>query len=168
MTISIIVAMAANRAIGINNQLIWHNSNDLKHFKKVTSGHCVIMGHNTWLSLPGQKALPNRRNIILSSRLETVPEGFELADSINAALDMVKDEEEVFIMGGGMVYEQFLPLADRLYLTRIGKSFEADTYFPYVNFDEWDLVDLDVLDDDPQVDYSYSFEIWDRKEECRM
>ncbi|MCR4847869.1 MAG: dihydrofolate reductase, partial [Bacteroidales bacterium] len=82
MTISIIVAMAKNRAIGINNQLIWHNSNDLKHFKKVTLGHCVIMGHNTWLSLPGQKALPNRRNIIISDRLDEAPENFELATSI--------------------------------------------------------------------------------------
>ena len=123
------------------------------------------MGYKTYLSLPNHKALPNRRNIILSSRLETAPEGFELAGSINTALDMVKDEEEVFIMGGGMVYEQFLPMADRLYLTRIGKSFEADTYFPYVNFDEWELVDLEVIDDDPQVDYSYRFEVWERSEQ---
>ena len=165
MTLSIIVAMAENRAIGRNGDLIWHNSRDLKQFKKITTGHTVIMGYKTYLSLPNHKALPNRRNIILSSRLETAPEGFELADSINAALDMVKDEEEVFVMGGGMVYEQFLPLADRLYLTRIGKSFEADTYFPYVNFDEWELVDLEVIDDDPQVDYSYRFEVWERSEQ---
>lgn len=165
MTLSIIVAMAENRAIGRNGDLIWHNSRDLRQFKKITTGHTVIMGYKTYLSLPNHKALPNRRNIILSSRLETAPEGFELAGSINTALDMVKDEEEVFVMGGGMVYEQFLPLADRLYLTRIGKSFEADTYFPYVNFDEWELVDLEVIDDDPQVDYSYRFEVWERSEQ---
>ncbi len=164
MTISIIVAMAENRAIGKNGDLIWHNSRDLKQFKKITSGHTVIMGYKTYLSLPNQKALPNRRNIILSSRLENAPKGFEIADSVKKALEMVKDEEEVFIMGGGMVYEQFLPLADRLYLTRIGKSFEADTYFPYINFDEWDLVDLEVIDDDPQVDYSYRFEVWERSQ----
>ena len=162
MTISIIVAMAENRAIGRNGDLIWHNSRDLKQFKRITTGHTVVMGFKTYLSLPGQKALPNRRNIILSSHLETAPEGFELADSIKTALEMVKDEEEVFVMGGGMVYEQFLPLADRLYLTRIGKSFEADTYFPYVNFDEWELVDLEVVDDDPNVDYEYRFEVWER------
>ena len=163
MMISIIVAMAENRAIGKGGDLIWHNSRDLKQFKKITSGHTVIMGYKTYWSLPGHKALPNRRNIILSSRLENALEGFEIADSIKKALEMVKDEDEVFIMGVGMVYEQFLPLADRLYLTRIGKSFEADTYFPYINFDEWDLVDLEVIDDDPQVDYSYRFEIWERK-----
>ena len=165
MTISIIVAMAANRAIGINNQLIWHNSNDLKHFKKVTSGHCVIMGHNTWLSLPGQKALPNRRNIVISDRLDEAPEGYELATSIPQALEMAANEDEVFIMGGGSIYEQFLPKADRLYLTRLDKEFEADTFFPYLNLDEWDLVDLEVIDDDLQVDYSYRFEIWERKDE---
>ena len=164
MTISIIVAMAENRAIGKNGDLIWHNSRDLRQFKKITSGHTVIMGYKTYLSLPNQKALPNRRNIILSSHLAETPEGFEIADSIKKALERVKDEEEVFIMGGGMVYEQFLPLADRLYLTRIGKSFEADTYFPYINFDEWDLVDLEVIDDDPQVDYSYRFEVWERSQ----
>ncbi len=164
MTISIIVAMAENRAIGKNGDLIWHNSRDLRQFKKITSGHTVIMGYKTYLSLPNQKALPNRRNIILSSHLDEAPEGFEIADSIKKALEMVKKEEEIFIMGGGMVYEQFLPLADRLYLTRIGKSFEADTYFPYINFDEWDLVDLEVIDDDPQVDYSYRFEVWERSQ----
>lgn len=162
MTLSIIVAMAENRAIGRNGDLIWHNSRDLKQFKKITTGHTVIMGYKTYLSLPNHKALPKRRNIILSSRLDEAPEGFELADSINAALDMVKDEEEVFIMGGGMVYEQFLPKADRLYLTRIDKAFEADTFFPYINFEEWNLVDLEVIDDDPQVDYSYRFEVWER------
>ena len=162
MTLSIIVAMAKNRAIGKDNQLIWHNSNDLKHFKQVTLGHAVIMGYNTWQSLPGQKALPHRRNIIVSSRLETAPEGFELAGSIPEAIALVNDEEEVFIMGGGSIYEQFLPKADRLYLTRLDKDFEADTYFPFVNFEEWELSDLEVIDDDPQVDYTYRFEIWER------
>ncbi len=163
MMLSIIVAMAKNRAIGKDNQLIWHNSNDLKHFKQVTTGHTVIMGYNTWQSLPGQKALPHRRNIIISTRLEQAPEGFELASSIAEAINMVQDEEEVFIMGGGIIYEQFLPKADRLYLTRIDKAFEADTYFPYINFENWDLIDLEVIDDDPQVDYSYRFEIWEKK-----
>ncbi len=166
MILSIIVAMAENRAIGKNGDLIWHNSRDLKQFKKITLGHTVIMGYNTYMSLPGQKALPNRRNIILSTRLDEAPEGFEVVSSIKQALEAVKDEEEVFIMGGGMVYEQFLPYTCRLYLTRIGKSFEADTYFPFINFEEWDLVDLEVIDDDPQVDYSYQFEVWERSLNC--
>ena len=161
--ISIIVAIAENRAIGKKNDLIVHLSNDLKHFKEVTTGKCVVMGHNTWLSLPGQKALPKRRNVIISDRLDKAPEGFEFAPSSPAALELVKDEPEIFIMGGGMIYEQFLPKADKLYLTRIEKSFEADTFFPIINFDEWELVDLEVIDDDPQIDCSYRFETWERK-----
>ena len=161
--ISIIVAIAENRAIGRKNDLLVHLSNDLKHFKEVTTGKCVVMGHNTWVSLPGQKALPKRRNIIISDRLEKAPEGFEFATSIPKALELVKDEPEIFIMGGGMIYEQFLPMADRLYLTRIEKSFEADTFFPIINFNDWELVDLKVIDDDPQIDCSYRFEVWERK-----
>ena len=156
--ISIVVAMAKNRAIGKNGQLLWHISNDLKHFKKVTTGKCVIMGH----SLPGQKALPNRRNVIISDRLDAAPEGFELATSIQKALQLVENEAEVFIMGGGMIYEQFLEMASTLYLPRV-EDFEADTFFPIVNFDEWELSELEVIDDDPQVDYSYRFETWDKK-----
>ena len=161
--ISIIVAIAENRAIGRKNDLLVHLSNDLKHFKEVTTGKCVVMGHNTWVSLPGQKALPKRRNVIISDRLEKAPEGFEFATSIPKALELVKNEPEIFIMGGGMIYEQFLPMADRLYLTRIEKSFEADTFFPIINFNDWELVDLKVIDDDPQIDCSYRFEIWERK-----
>ena len=161
--ISIVVAMAKNRAIGKNGQLLWHISRDLKHFKSVTSGKCVIMGHNTYVSLPGQKALPNRRNIIISDRLDNAPDGFELATSIQKALKLVENEAEVFIMGGGMIYEQFLGMAETLYLTGVDKDFEADTYFPIINFEEWELNDLEVIDDDPQVDYSYRFETWDKK-----
>lgn len=161
--ISIIVALARNRAIGLNGNLIWHLSADLKYFKRVTTGHTVIMGYKTFLSLPNQRALPNRRNIIISSHLEQAPEGFELAHSIQEAVNMVHDEEETFVIGGGSIYEQFLPKSDRLYLTRINKEFEADTFFPFVNFEEWNLVDEEVIDEDPQVDFSYRFEVWERK-----
>ncbi|MCQ2303014.1 MAG: dihydrofolate reductase [Bacteroidales bacterium] len=161
--ISIIVALARNRAIGLNGNLIWHLSADLKYFKRVTTGHTVIMGYKTFLSLPNQRALPNRRNIIISSHLEQAPEGFELAHSIQEAVNMVNDEEETFVIGGGSIYEQFLPHADKLYLTRIDKEFEADTYFPYIDFDEWNLIDVNVVDEDPQVDFTYRFEVWERK-----
>ena len=95
--ISIVVAMAKNRAIGKNGQLLWHISNDLKHFKKVTTGKCVIMGHNTYVSLPGQKALPNRRNVIISDRLDAAPDGFELATSIQKALLVVKNNVVIIL-----------------------------------------------------------------------
>ena len=161
--ISIIVALAKNRAIGKGGDLIWHLSNDLKHFKEVTSGHTVIMGYKTYMSLPNQKPLPKRRNIIISSRLTEAPEGFEVANSVSNAMKMILNEEEVFIIGGGMIYEQFLPMADKLYLTRMEKIFEADTFFQIINFNQWNLIDLNVVDDDPQVDFTYRFETWERK-----
>lgn len=163
MKLSIIAAVAKNRAIGKGGDLIWHISNDLKHFKEITTGGCVLMGYNTYASLPGKKALPKRRNIILSSRIATAPEGFEVASSIPQALELLKDVPEVFVIGGGTIYEQFLPIADKLYLTRIDKRFEADTFFPIVNFDEWELTELQVIDDDPQIDCEYRFETWERK-----
>lgn len=162
-TISIIAAVAKNRAIGKGGDLIWHLSNDLKHFKEVTTGGCVLMGYNTYASLPGRKALPKRRNIIISSHLKDAPEGFEVANSILDAMKLVFNEEKVFVIGGGMIYEQFLPMADKLYLTRIDKKFEADTFFPIVNFDEWELTELQVIDNDPQIDCEYRFETWERK-----
>lgn len=163
MKLSIIAAVAKNRAIGKGGDLIWHISNDLKHFKEITTGGCVLMGYNTYASLPGKKALPKRRNIILSSRIATAPEGFEVASSIPQALELLKDVPEVFVIGGGVIYEQFLPVADKLYLTRIDKRYEADTFFPIVNFDDWELTGLKVIDDDPQIDCEYRFETWERK-----
>ncbi|MCQ2306154.1 MAG: dihydrofolate reductase [Bacteroidales bacterium] len=163
MKLSIIAAVAKNRAIGKGGDLIWHISNDLKHFKEITTGGCVLMGYNTYASLPSKKALPKRRNIILSSRIVTAPEGFEVVSSIRQALELLKDVPEIFVIGGGMIYEQFLPIADKLYLTRIDKRFEADTFFPIVNFDEWELTELQVIDDDPQIDCEYRFETWERK-----
>lgn len=162
-TFSIIAAVASNRAIGKNGDLIWHISNDLKHFKEVTTNGCVLMGYNTYASLPGKKPLPKRRNVIISSRLDNAPEGFELAASIPQAIKLLNDVPEVFVMGGGMIYEQFMPLADKLYLTKINKAFEADTFFPIVNFNEWELTDLQVVDDDAQIDCEYRFETWERK-----
>lgn len=163
MTISMIVAMARNRAIGKNGDLIWHLSADLRHFKQVTMGKTVVMGRKTYESLPGRKPLPGRRNVILSERMEQAPEGFELANSVSQVLETLANEEEVMIMGGGSIYEQFLPHATRLYLTRLDKTFEADTFFPIINFEDWQLVDLQVFDDDSQVDFSYRFEVWELK-----
>lgn len=160
-----IVAMGRNRAIGKGGDLIWHLSADLKHFKQVTMGKTVVMGRKTYESLPGRRPLPGRRNVILSERMEQAPEGFELANSVEQVLCDYADCDEVMIMGGGSIYEQFLPLANCLYLTRLDKSFEADTFFPIIDFEDWQLVDLLVVDDDPQVDFSYRFEQWERKVE---
>ncbi len=134
--ISIIVAIAENFAIGKNNDLLFHLPNDLKRFKDITSGKTIIMGRNTLLSLP-KWPLPNRRHIVITDKKDDFFQGCETVFSIEEALEKVKNEKEAFIIGGGMIYRQFYPLAGRLYLTLVQKPFEADVYFPEINYDEW-------------------------------
>lgn len=153
--ISIIVAIAQNFAIGKNNDLLFHLPSDLKRFKEITSGHTIIMGRNTLLSLP-KWPLPNRRHIVISDKQEDVFPGCETVFSIDEAIEKVKDEKEAFIIGGGMIYKQFFPIAGKLYLTLVHKSFEADTFFPEVNYSEWKEVKrLDLHDEKNDFDYSY-------------
>jgi dihydrofolate reductase len=161
--LSIIVAIAQNNAIGKDNQLLWHISNDLKRFKRITAGHSVIMGKRTLLSLPSGP-LPKRRNIVLSDKLtDCFSGGCETAFSIEDALKKVENENEVFIIGGGMVYEQFLPLADKMYLTIVEKDFDADTFFSEIDFSEWELIEKETIQDDSSVDFSYRYETWIRR-----
>lgn len=134
--ISIIVAIAQNNAIGKGNQLLWHISDDLKRFKHLTEGHTVVMGKRTYYSLP-KRPLANRRNVVITDLPGETIEGCVMAYSIPDALNQMEEGRENFIIGGGSVYSQFLPLADRLYLTVVHKNFDADTYFDAINFGEW-------------------------------
>lgn len=153
--ISIIVAIAQNFAIGKNNELLFHLPNDLKRFKQITTGHPVIMGRNTLLSLP-KGALPNRRNIIISDIPEEKFERCEMVSSIEDAASAVKYEQEAFIIGGGMIYRQFFPLAGKLYLTLVHRDFDADVYFPEIDYSEWEeLFREDQTDEVNGFEYSY-------------
>ena len=134
--ISIIVAIAQNFAIGKNNELLFHLPNDLKRFKQITTGHPVIMGRNTLLSLPNG-ALPKRRNIVITDDSEEKFQDCEMVFSIDEAVQAVKNEEEAFVIGGGMIYRQFYPLAGSLYLTLVHRDFDADVYFPEIDYSEW-------------------------------
>jgi dihydrofolate reductase len=129
-TISIISAVAENLAIGKNNQLLWHIPEDLQHFKKLTTGHPIIMGERTFHSIG--KTLPNRTNIILSDRMDLLIDGAIVCHSFEEALEKAKETNpaEIFIIGGGSVYRQALPMADKLYLTIVEGEYEADTFFP--------------------------------------
>ena len=137
--ISIIVAIAENRAIGKDNKLLWHISGDLKRFKQLTTGHTLIMGRNTFLSLPNG-ALPRRRHIVISDLEGESFDACEMASSIDEAIAMAGSSDECFVIGGGMVYAQFLPMAGKLYLTRVHHSFEADTFFPEIDFAQWNAL----------------------------
>jgi dihydrofolate reductase len=134
--ISIIVAIAENFAIGKNNDLLFHLPNDLKRFKQITLGKPVIMGRNTFLSLPNGP-LKNRRNIVISDIPDDYFDGCEMTSSIEGAIELVKNEEESFIIGGGMIYRQFYPVAGKLYLTLVHKPFDADIFFPEIFYNEW-------------------------------
>ncbi|WP_346858828.1 dihydrofolate reductase [uncultured Draconibacterium sp.] len=153
--ISIIVAIAENFAIGKNNDLLFHLPNDLKRFKAITSGHTIIMGRNTLLSLP-KWPLPNRRHIVITDKPDDVFPGCETVFSIDEAIEKVQSEEEAFIIGGGMIYKQFFPIAGKLYLTLVHKPFDADVYFPEINYPEWtEAAREDFYDDKNDFNYSY-------------
>ncbi len=133
--LSIIVAMSSNRVIGVNNTLPWHISEDLKHFKFLTVGHTIIMGRKTYDSIG--RALPNRRNIVISRNIEISCEGAEVVHSIENAFSISKNDGEVFVIGGSNIYEQALHLVDHLYITEIKKSFLGDAFFPEINKSIW-------------------------------
>jgi len=153
---SIIVAIASNHAIGKDNRLLWHLSDDLKRFKKLTTGHTLIMGRNTFLSLPNG-ALPNRRHIVISDVKDEQFEGCEMAGSIDHAIELAGETEECFVIGGGMVYAQFLPLAGKLYLTRVHASFEADTFFPEIDYSQWKALVSEEVNAGEKNEYPHTY-----------
>ena len=161
VTLSIIVAIAENHAIGKDNKLLWHISNDLKRFKKITSGHPVIMGKSTFESLPVQP-LPNRINIVLTDVPGEKIEGCVMAYSIPEALELCPEGEECFVIGGGSVYRQFMPLADRLYITRVHKTYDADTFFPEIDEKQWELISREEVTDDDSVPFRYEYLVFKR------
>jgi len=160
--ISIIVAIADNNAIGKGNELLVNLPDDLKRFKQITTGHAVIMGRRTFLSLP-KGALPNRRNIVISDVPGEAFASCEMVSSIEEALTLCDEKEESFIIGGGMVYKQFLPHARKLYITRLHKEFDGDTFFPEINFDEWDETGRTKFPADEKNPVAYSYIIYQRK-----
>jgi len=160
--ISIIVAIASNYAIGKNNELLWHISNDLKHFKNLTKEHHIIMGKLTYYSLP-VRPLPNRTSIVITDVVNEKIDNCLMAYSIEDAISKMDDTKENFIIGGGSVYKQFMPLANKLYITRIHKDYNADTFFPIISLDEWELQSEKHITDDTQNDFTYTFEVYNRK-----
>ncbi len=138
MSISIIVAVAQNNVIGGENRLLWHISEDLQHFKRITTGHPVIMGRKTFESLG--RALPNRRNVVIT-RGDGSFDGAETVHSLEEAIGLFSTvPEEIFIIGGAQIYAQALPIADKFYLTRVLHDYEGDTCFPAWDPAEWKLV----------------------------
>jgi dihydrofolate reductase len=159
--ITVIAAVAENNALGKENQLLWHLPDDFKRFKTLTSGHYIIMGRKTFESFP--KPLPNRTHVIVSRQSNYQPEGCIVVNSLEKAIEACPKTEEVFVIGGGEIYRQSIKVADKLDLTKVHHSFEADTYFPEIDFTQWQLVFEEFHPKDDRHDFAFTFQTYLRK-----
>lgn len=160
--ITIIVAKSENNIIGNDNQLIWHLPNDLKHFKQLTSGHPIIMGRKTYESLG--KPLPNRTNVVITRNKDWNPEGILVMNSLQDAIEKSKEiDEEVYIIGGGNIYEQAMDWADALEATEVHQTFEGDTKFPEIDLAIWEETSREDFEKDEKHEYDYSFVRYERR-----
>lgn len=163
MTISLIVAAAENNAIGKNNQLLWHLPNDLRFFKNTTWGMIVVMGRKTFEAV--NKPLPGRVNIVITRQPDWKGNGTITAKDLNEALLIAEEThfKEVFIIGGGEIYKQSMPVADKIYITRVHATLEGDAFFPVIDQTEWELTSNEDFIKDEKHQYDYSFQTWVKK-----
>lgn len=159
--LAMIVAADLGNGIGLNNDMPWHISEDLKRFKEITSGHTIVMGRKTWESLP-KKPLPNRRNIVLTRDMGYNSNGAEVYNAVSTILNETRDEKKVFVIGGATVYEAFYPHVKMLYLTRINSRFETDTNIPFLNMEQWKEVKNSGMQTDYNSGLEYAFIDYER------
>ncbi|MCI9015576.1 MAG: dihydrofolate reductase [Clostridia bacterium] len=162
--LSIIVAVSENNVIGKDNKLLWHIPEDLKRFKEITTGKTIIMGRKTFESLG--RVLPNRKHIILTRSLDFKVDN-ENVEIINNKEDISKyrdSKEEAFIIGGGIIYTQFMELASKIYITKIHKRFEGDTYFPKIDEDKWEEIQRQKGIKNTENPYDYEYITYIRKQ----
>ena len=158
-TITIIVAAAENDAIGKNNDLIWSLPDDLKRFKRLTTGHCIIMGRKTFDSFPG--LLPNRKHIVISKKSESYfPDKVIVVNNFEDAIKATNEDQNPFIIGGGQIYNLAMKYSDTIELTRVHEEFEADTFFPKINEDEWELINQEKHEMDERHEYSFTYKTY--------
>lgn len=160
MMISIIVAAAENNVIGQQGELPWHLPEDLKRFRSITMGKPIVMGRLTHESIG--KALPGRRNIVISRQPGYAAAGCEVVPSPQAALDAAAGEDEVMIIGGGRIYEQMLPMTDRIYLTRVRSQPQGDAFFPALNETDWQLLESEDFPASPNRPLGFSVDTLQR------
>lgn len=160
--LTIIAAAAENNALGKDNDLLWHLPIDFKRFKKLTSGHCIIMGRKTFESLPG--ILPKRKHVIISRNPNFKVDNCIVVNSLEEAIEMAKKEDEnPFIIGGGEIYKQSLQYADCIELTKVHAPFDADTFFPEIDHKQWKLVDEQFFRKDSKHQFDFTFLTYKRK-----
>ena len=154
--LTLIAATSTNNALGKDNQLVWHLPDDFKRFKTLTSGHYIIMGRKTFESFP--KPLPNRTHVIITrNKNYKAPEGCIVVSSLEKAIEICPKNEEVFIIGGGEIYKQSIDIADKVELTRVHTTVEADTFFPEIDLEKWKLVFEEFHSKDEKHNFDYTF-----------
>lgn len=159
--ITLIAAAAENNALGKNNDLIWHLPDDFKRFKAITSGHYIIMGRKTFESFP--KPLPNRTHVIITRQKNYNPENCIVVNSLEKAIEICPKDEDVFVIGGGEIYQQSIAIADKIELTRVHSTFEADTFFPEIDTTIWELVQEEFHPKDEKHPFDFSFQTYLKK-----
>jgi dihydrofolate reductase len=162
MKISIIAAVAQNNVIGKDNKLLWRLKKDMQWFKKHTSGHCVLMGRKTFDSLG--KPLPNRKNIVITSKPSENSEDLIFFKNIEEGISYAKEhgETELFVIGGGEIYKQLLPKSETIYLTIVDCEPEGDTYFPVLDYNNYQIIFEEYHESDDENEYPFSFIIMNR------
>jgi len=160
MRLSIVVAMDSNRLIGKDNGLPWHLPADLAFFKKLTTGNTILMGRKTFDSIG--RPLPNRRNLVITRNADIEIAGCEVVNSIEKALSLVQSETEVMVIGGAKLYQQILPIADRLYITQVEGEFDGDTYFPTYDEKNWQQVSCESHPPDKKNNHPYHFTVFEK------
>lgn len=161
--VSLIVAMAKNRVIGINNTLPWHLPADLKHFKALTMGHHIVMGRKTYESIG--KPLPGRTSVVVSRNRKLKIAGCIVAHTLEQALAVCAVDDEIFVVGGAELYVRALPIADKLYITEIQKDAQGDAFFPVINHDEWREISREMHSQQEPLPLEYHFTTYLRKEQ---
>ena len=159
--ITLIAAVAENNALGKDNQLLWHLSDDFKRFKNITTGHFIIMGRKTFESFP--KPLPNRAHVIITRQKNYTAENCIVVDSLEKAIAVSPKGEEIFIIGGGQIYSQSIERADKLDITRVHHTFDADTFFPEIDLDKWKLTAAEFHPKDEKHLFDFTFQTYLRK-----
>jgi len=162
LNLCMIAAVGNNFELGKDNQLLCHLPADLKRFKEITSGYSVIMGDKTWESLP-IKPLPKRRNIVITLDKNANYNDCEIVHTLDDAVALVENEENAFIIGGATIYKLFIDRIETLYLTRIEADFDADVFFPKVDFTQWQMIEEVIYEKDEKNAYTMRFQIFKRK-----
>ncbi len=163
MKLIAIAAAGKQNELGKDNKLLWHLPDDFKRFKALTSHHHIIMGRKTFESFP--KPLPNRIHVVITRQKDYPDNNCIVVKSIEEVIQTVKDQEIAYVIGGGEIYKEFMPFVDQIELTQVYGQFEADTFFPKINLDEWELINKEYHPKDEKHNYAFDYKTYSRKKE---